>query len=201
MEKISLVILTSQEIIISLVYLFAAVRILRIGESIQRKGNRRRTKLLFLANVLIICVDICTVTLEFMALWGVWCSFKGFGYSVKLKVEFAILNQLRDSVKGNSGGSYDYQERSKPASFPLHKRSDHTAKASGQPSRLATKFQNFEQIPDAGVIERKTEIVISHEEEAILNEVQRIDRDSQCSNTEGAASVSSYGTEFAARVR
>ncbi|KAF2036503.1 hypothetical protein EK21DRAFT_45352, partial [Setomelanomma holmii] len=101
MEKVSVAILTTQEIIISIVYLVAATRILRIGESLQRKGNRRRIQLLVLANIAIICIDVCTITLEYLALWGVWCSFKGFGYSVKLKIEFAILNQLRDSVKGS----------------------------------------------------------------------------------------------------
>lgn len=53
---------------------------------------------LFLANVAILALDICLLSLEFAALWGVWCTFKGFAYSVKLKIEFAILNQLRDTI-------------------------------------------------------------------------------------------------------
>lgn len=51
---------------------------------------------LLLANVAILALDICLISLEFASLWGVWCTFKGFAYSSKLKIEFAILNQLRD---------------------------------------------------------------------------------------------------------
>lgn len=53
---------------------------------------------LLLANVAILALDVCLLSLEFAALWGVWCTFKGFAYSIKLKIEFAILNQLRDTI-------------------------------------------------------------------------------------------------------
>lgn len=147
--------------------------ILRLSESLQRKGNRRRIQLLFLANIFIICIDICTVTLEFMALWGVWCSFKGFGYSVKLKVEFAILNQLRDSVKGSSGESYDLLSLPKTRGFSLHNRLEHSPKAAGQPGRLSVRRQTFEQISDSAVIERKTEIRTSHEKEVMSDQIEQ----------------------------
>ena len=55
-------------------------------------------KNLFLANIAILALDVCLLSLEFAALWGVWCTFKGFAYSIKLKIEFAILNQLRETV-------------------------------------------------------------------------------------------------------
>ncbi|KAF1950940.1 hypothetical protein CC80DRAFT_387577, partial [Byssothecium circinans] len=100
MEKISIAIFTGQELIISSVYLFETTRILRVGDLVQKKSSRRCIQKLFLANIAIIALDVVTMSLEFSALWGVWCSFKGFGYSVKLKIEFAMLNQLRESVKG-----------------------------------------------------------------------------------------------------
>ncbi|KAI8938888.1 hypothetical protein NX059_004746 [Plenodomus lindquistii] len=125
MEKISVTFLTTPEVMISLMYLVSTVRILRIRESVQRKGNRQRIKLLFLANIAIICIEICTITLEYMVFWGLWCSFKGFGYSVKLKIEFAILNQLRDSVQGSSNvESYDVQTPSRPGGLSLRTRSE-----------------------------------------------------------------------------
>jgi hypothetical protein len=164
MEKISVSILTAQELIISMVYLFAAVRILRIGESVQRKGNRRRIWLLVAANVAIIAIDICTITLEFMALWGVWCSFKGFGYSVKLKIEFAILNQLRDSVKGDktTGQSYDLENSAKPG-ISLRSRTVKTGNSGSKPGRMSLKRQEFEQIAELGHIQKRTEIDVRHE--------------------------------------
>ncbi|KAJ4295317.1 hypothetical protein N0V90_007328 [Kalmusia sp. IMI 367209] len=105
MEKISISMFTVQELIISSVYLYETVRILRASELVQKKSKRRSIQLLFLANLAIISIDVTTIALEFSALWGVWCTFKGFGYSVKLKIEFAILNQLRDSVKQNNGSA------------------------------------------------------------------------------------------------
>lgn len=98
LEKISVAVFTLQELIISSIYLYETVRVLRVGEKILKKNNRRRFELLFLTNVAIIAIDVCLVTLEFLALWGIWCSFKGFAYSLKLKIEFTILNQLRDMV-------------------------------------------------------------------------------------------------------
>lgn len=168
MEKIAVSILTTQEVIISMVYLIATVRILRIGESVQRKGNRRRIKMLFLANVAIICIDVCTITLEFLALWGVWCGFKGFGYSVKLKIEFAILNQLRDSVKGSSNTeSYDMQNSSKGIGLSLRSRQEQNVKSAHHPSGLSNKRHTFEQISEAGHIQKTTEIDVRRDEHAV----------------------------------
>jgi hypothetical protein len=110
MEKVSIAVFTAQELIISGVYLVSAIRILRVGESLQRKGVRRRIWMLILATIAIICIDICVVTLEFMFFFGIWGQVKGFGYSVKLKIEFAILNELRASVtESRHGESYDLQ--------------------------------------------------------------------------------------------
>jgi hypothetical protein len=200
MEKISIAILTTQEVIISLVYLMAAVRILRVGESLQRKGNRRRVQLLFLANILIICVDICTITLEYLALWGVWCSFKGFGYSVKLKIEFAILNQLRDSVKGSTAGeSYDLQPPSKTSGLSFRKRSEQNTNSSSQPSRISLKRQTFEHIAEIGRIEKKTEINIRHDDDPILSHQNKPAGGPSRYDTAKPPSESSSEIEFATR--
>ena len=189
MEKVSVAILTTQEVIISVVYLIATVRILKIGESVQRKGNRHRIKMLFLANVAIICIDICTITLEYMALWGVWCSFKGFGYSVKLKIEFAILNQLRDSVKSsNTTESYDLHNSSKNVGISLRSRSENNAKSAGQPGRLSSKRHTFDQISDAGHIQKTTEINVRRDDHAKMDHLAH--------NRHGAVERSGAKTSF-----
>ncbi len=161
MEKISVAILTTQEIIISLVYLAASIRILHTGQALDRKGNRHRIKLLLLSNMVIIALDVCVITLEFLALWGIWCSFKGFGYSVKLKVEFAILNQLRDSVRGTLEHDNKYGSSSKGTG--VLSRKDDTLKSAGMHGRMSMKRGTFEQIPEgAAQIEKTTEIDIKH---------------------------------------
>jgi hypothetical protein len=161
MEKISVAVLSVQEVIISAVYLAAAVRILRIGENLQRRGNHRRIRLLLLTNVVIVCIEICTITLEYMAFWVLWFSFKGFGYSVKLKVEFAILNQLRDSISGgsNTEGSYDLQM---PIAAPDLSVQD--ARCTSRPSRFSLKRQKFEHIKEIGCVVQTPKTDTRHNE-------------------------------------
>jgi hypothetical protein len=163
-EKIAISVFTAQELIISSVYLWESVRILRVGEMVQKKSNRRRIQQLFLANIVIIAMDVITLTLEFSALWGVWCSFKGFGYSVKLKVEFAILNQLRDSVKSTSGngssGAYGYG-RSGDNDISLEGRSHVKGSKASKPTGFALERHTWKELQDPEAIKKTTEIEVS----------------------------------------
>lgn len=68
MKKISIAIFTAQELIISFVYLLETVNILREGELVQKRSNRRKVQLLFLANIALVAIDTTVITLEFMAL-------------------------------------------------------------------------------------------------------------------------------------
>jgi hypothetical protein len=160
MEKLSISIFTAQELIISGVYLVSAVRILRVGESLQRKGVRRRIWMLILATIAIICIDICVVTLELMFFFGIWGQVKGFGYSVKLKIEFAILNELRASVSGSRHGeSYDLQAASNGVGgVSLRSRTDTNAKHPGWLAQRSAKRQTFEQIEEVDGIEKNAEV-------------------------------------------
>lgn len=95
-----MVVFSIQEFIISTVYMVETGKLLKTGEIFQNHNNKRNSrrimKQLFVANIVLILIDILLLLLEFLALWGVWCSFKGMGYSIKLKIEFWILSQLRD---------------------------------------------------------------------------------------------------------
>lgn len=117
------------------------------------------------------------MTLEFSALWGVWCSFKGFGYSVKLKVEFAILNQLRDSVKsstgGGSSGAYGYG-RSGDNDINLEGRSIGKTGKVSKPTRFALDRHTWQELQDREAIKKTTEIAVS----TTMMEPQTIKRES-----------------------
>ena len=154
-EKVVVGLFTLQELIISSVYLWETVRILRAGQLVKQK-NRHRIEKLFLANIAIICLDITTVTLEFLSIFGVWCSFKGFGYTVKLKIEFAILNQLRDSVKADNGNTYDH---SGSEAITLSSR---RGKKSTKPNSSALERNTFNELEDQEAIVRTTQISIKH---------------------------------------
>ncbi|KAF2492997.1 hypothetical protein BU16DRAFT_95743 [Lophium mytilinum] len=168
MEKISISVFTAQELIISSVYLWETVRILRVGEMVRKKSNIRRIQLLFLANIAIISVDIITISLEMSSLWGVWCSFKGFGYSMKLKIEFAILTQLRESVKSSTEGSSShgggFRSAKSDKDISLSSRPHAWHRKSAKPSGLALERRTFDQIEDEERITKTTEISIKHDE-------------------------------------
>ncbi|KAK4541281.1 hypothetical protein LTR36_008197 [Oleoguttula mirabilis] len=97
-EKVSLCLFFIQEVIISSLYIWETIKVLRISSAVKQGSKYRRMRNLCLANVAILALDVCLLSLEFAALWGVWCTFKGFAYSIKLRIEFAILNQLRDTI-------------------------------------------------------------------------------------------------------
>jgi hypothetical protein len=91
MEKIQMTGFCIQELIISGIYLWETRNILRTS-----KNNQTRKimyQLLFI-NVAIIPMDLGLVGLEYASLYILETSIKGLIYSIKLKLEFAILGKL-----------------------------------------------------------------------------------------------------------
>lgn len=103
-EKVVSTLFTIQEFIIAGVYLTQAFRILRPESEYRNDASRPVLHRLIAANIFIIVLDMVFLGFEWAQLWGIWCAFKGFTYSVKLRIEFAILNQLRRAVQG-----YDFR--------------------------------------------------------------------------------------------
>ena len=94
MEKVQMTIFTVQEAIISGIYVYFTIRLLKPTF----EGNRRRTRSVMLQliviNVLIVCMDLCVLALEYHGDYYIEACLKSMVYSVKLKLEFAVLNQL-----------------------------------------------------------------------------------------------------------
>jgi hypothetical protein len=99
MEKIQMCGFFVQEVILSSIYIFETIRILK--SSIQENTRRLMYQLLAI-NVLIIIMDLGLLGLEAASLYILETIVKGFLYSVKLKLEFAILSKLVQFV-GKSG--------------------------------------------------------------------------------------------------
>ena len=89
-----------QEVILSAVYIFYTLKILR--NFLRPEATRIMRQLLFI-NVLIINMNIALVAVEYASLFILETTLKGFIYSIKLKLGFAILSQLSALVGGNSG--------------------------------------------------------------------------------------------------
>lgn len=98
LEKIQMTGFCVQEFIISGLYLWKTVQMLRV---VSKEGTRRVMIELFTINVLIIVMDIALLVLEYSGLRVMERTWKGLVYSVKLKLEFAILGKLVDLVQSS----------------------------------------------------------------------------------------------------
>lgn len=87
-----------QEVILSSIYIVETVKILR--NSLQ-PNTRKIMQQLVLINAIIIVMDLGLLGLEAASLYILETLVKGVIYSIKLKLEFAILGKLVKFVGGN----------------------------------------------------------------------------------------------------
>jgi hypothetical protein len=113
MEKIQMTGFFVQECILSIIYIRETIRLLRLGESVKddigsfdngtgqlRKASVRKTMYQILAiNIIIITMDVALLATEFANLYLIETTLKGVVYSIKLKLEFAVLGKLVQIVK------------------------------------------------------------------------------------------------------
>ena len=94
MEKIQMTIFTLQEAIISGIYVYYTIKLIRPALN----GNRRRTRSVMLQliwiNIFIVAMDLCVLAMEYHGDYYIEAGLKSMVYSIKLKLEFAVLNQL-----------------------------------------------------------------------------------------------------------
>lgn len=95
-EKVQMTAFCIQEFIISGLYVYETVRLLKVVSG----GHTRRTMWqLFGVNVIIIVLDVALLVVEYRNLRVYEQAFKGVVYSIKLKLEFAILGKLVQIVR------------------------------------------------------------------------------------------------------
>ena len=93
---------TIQEFIISGLYLYETRKILRPGKIFQKQKTRQVFKHLIWVNIFIIILDVALLSTEYAGLFSIQTVFKAAVYSVKLRFEFVVLNQLMDLVSGRA---------------------------------------------------------------------------------------------------
>lgn len=126
-----------QEFIISGVYMYSTIKLLR---PVYHGRTRKVMMLQIWTNLIVIAMDIGLLAMEYSRNYDIEATAKSMFYSIKLKLEFAVLNQLmslaNSSVKhaqqihisGDDGGSPIDVEKEKPEShwarYLSHRRSD-----------------------------------------------------------------------------
>ncbi|EME47164.1 hypothetical protein DOTSEDRAFT_69205 [Dothistroma septosporum NZE10] len=97
-EKVQMTVFCVQEFIISGVYVWQTVKLLKV---ISKEGTRRVMWQLFVVNVVIIILDIGLLAIEYKDQHVLEQTIKGLTYSIKLKLEFVILGKLVDLVQSS----------------------------------------------------------------------------------------------------
>ncbi|KAI9749768.1 MAG: hypothetical protein M4579_006748 [Chaenotheca gracillima] len=98
MERVQMTGFCCQEFFISCIYIWATLKLLK---PIYHSRTRKIMTQLIAINVVIILMDIVLLVMEYKGYYEIEASLKSFVYSIKLKLEFAILNQLM--ILANSG--------------------------------------------------------------------------------------------------
>ena len=117
MEKLQMTMFTVQELIISGIYIWATLRFLR---PVYRRHIRSVMVQLLWINVAVIIMDLSMVTMEYLGQYYIEAVMKGAIYSVKLKLEFAVLNQLMQiaSTSRERAGMIDNADSKGGLPFP-----------------------------------------------------------------------------------
>ncbi|KAJ5179551.1 hypothetical protein N7492_002761 [Penicillium capsulatum] len=101
MEKLQLTGFTIQETLLSTLYVIETVKLLRLGDTTTRSASRSIMYQLIGINCAIMAMDLLLLGLEYANLYAVQITLKGFIYSLKLKLEFAVLGRLVDLIQGS----------------------------------------------------------------------------------------------------
>ena len=106
MERTQMTAFCIQEFIISGLYVWATLRLLK---PIYHGRTRKVMTHLIWINVIIVALDIVLLAMEYKNYYDIQATLKAMIYSIKLKLEFAVLNQLMTLA---NAGVQDAQLRS-----------------------------------------------------------------------------------------
>lgn len=91
MEKIQMTGFCLQEFILSGIYIYETIVLLKANPE---RGRRKIMYQLIAINLIIILMDIALLVVEYKNIYVIETTLKGAIYSIKLKLEFAVLGQL-----------------------------------------------------------------------------------------------------------
>jgi hypothetical protein len=106
MERIQLIGFCVQELIISSIYVWETVKLLRLRPQGRPQGILLQ---LLVINIVILCLDVAVVAIEYIGYYAVQVMIKPVVYSIKLKLEYAILGKLVAIARGASYNPQDLE--------------------------------------------------------------------------------------------
>jgi hypothetical protein len=154
MERIELVGFSVQEMVISYLYVVQVIRNLRIVPPNSRihKVHRKTLHYVLAINVFLILLDVVLLIMEFTNRYTIQTALKSLVYSIKLKLEFAVLNRLICLVRPEQVTSDDYWQ---PSPSP----SPRTANGLGHELTDFGGFSRVDSCDTAAVRHARTQVV------------------------------------------
>ncbi|KAI9860067.1 MAG: hypothetical protein M1824_003305 [Vezdaea acicularis] len=122
MERIQMTAFCTQEFIISGLYVWATLKLLK---PIYHGRTRKVMTHLIWINVIIVILDIVLLVMEYKNYYEIQATLKAMVYSIKLKLEFAVLNQLM--TLANAGVNEAQMRSHHTADEPHYRRSESIA--------------------------------------------------------------------------
>lgn len=128
-DKIQVGIFFVQESIISVIYIYETMRVLGPTGKFKQNPVGKLFLHIILVNILVLVFDATLLGTEYSGNFEIQTTYKPAIYSIKLKIEFSILNRLVDIVK-NKGFAFS-NPSSNTISHPIHTLPN-TASSDGQ---------------------------------------------------------------------
>ncbi|KAJ4140050.1 hypothetical protein NW768_001402 [Fusarium equiseti] len=166
-DKVQLTVFCVQNFILSGLYLWKTTKILK--EKTPQHRTRRVLWHLILINILLVLIDAALIVVGFINIFLWQQGVKAVGYSIKLKLEFAILGKLDDFVYNGGELVTDYpmfgfvdmepepQTKSRPAARPIQAPEAAHVESSRKPSSVSAaessqhrEFVSGETVVDKG---------------------------------------------------
>ncbi|KAK3354086.1 hypothetical protein B0T25DRAFT_225403 [Lasiosphaeria hispida] len=113
-KKVQVTIFFIQELIISALYISETAKLLQTEVSVPGRRGPRLSSFkphLILVNAVVIVLDITVLALEYSNFYDIQTSYKAFTYSIKLKLEFSILNRLVELTKSTRSSTFNQSNR------------------------------------------------------------------------------------------
>lgn len=139
-ERLQMTAFCIQEFIISGVYVYSTIKLLR---PVYHGRTRKVMMQLIWINLIIIAMDIALLAMEYSYRYDIEATLKAMVYSIKLKLEFAVLNQLmtlaNSSVNNAQNIHIQDQEAQSPSSEGKEKPDSYWARCVSYYPRSAEK--------------------------------------------------------------
>lgn len=149
-ERIQLIAFSLQEVVLSVIYSWEAVRLLKLRPRDHYRGTLVQ---LLVVNLAMIMMDAAVIGVQYSGFFDIHVTLKAMVYSIKLKLEYAILGKLVVFAE-KSGSSSAPTDLSDFVDLSFHNHSkpaDNASQAQGLDSPEPTSHQRVHMVPKPSI--------------------------------------------------